>query len=71
MTKTFCDCCGDVIPLGCVQVKVTGEPHVLDGKEIPEKADLCRSCLPLVPDLRTELSLDGIKRLRIESRKGR
>lgn len=71
MTKTYCDCCKEVIPLGSVRVRVMGEPHVLDGKELPELADLCRHCLPLVPDLQSKLSLDAIRRLRIQAREGR
>lgn len=65
MTKTYCDCCQEVIPIGAVRLTVQGEPHVRDGKELPELTDLCRSCLPLVTDLKTEMTLDEIRRCRI------
>ena len=61
---TICDIFGDPVGLAAVPVLVAGptHPHSMERIYENETADVCRHCLPHVPDLSTPHDLDSLQR---------
>lgn len=63
-TITVCDICAEPVGLKAAPVLVAGptHPHSMERVYETETIDVCRACLPHVPDLSCPHDLDSLQR---------